>query len=202
MKLQIQNHGFTLVETIMVIGIFVLLLGVITTSIVSLYQTNGYTIAQSYEIDNARRGLQAWLDDAREMAYADDGTFPVAIIEPHLFGFYSDVDNEPSIEYVEYELSTTTVYKKIYEAAGSPPVYNLVTPDRVEILSEYVQNLTQSTTTFLYFDNAGVQLDASDLLTDVRYIETRVIVNIDPLRSPGEFLLRSGVAPRNLKDNL
>jgi prepilin-type N-terminal cleavage/methylation domain-containing protein len=203
MKNFFHKSGFTLVETIMVVSIYTILLLVISTSIYNLYQANGYTIEQSYEIDHARRGLQTWLKDAREMTYADDGTFPIAVIEPHRVGFYSDIDSEPSVEYVEYVMATTTLYKNIYKAAGSPPVYNLVTPYRVETLSEYVQNLTQSTSTFMYLDTNGVQLTAtSSLLTDVRYLEARVIVNIDPLKSPGEFLLRSGVAPRNLKDNL
>ena len=203
MKIHLSQKGFTLVETVVVVGIYTVLLAVITNSIFSLYQSNDYTIAQSNEIDSARVGLQTWISDAREMTYADDGTFPIAVIEPHRVGFYSDVDSEPTIEYIEYELSTTTLYRSIYKAVGSPPVYNLVVPYRVDTVSEFVQNLTQATSTFLYLDTNGDLLTGtSTLLTDVRYLEARVIVNIDPLKSPGEFLLRSGVAPRNLKDNL
>lgn len=198
-----QHKGFTLVETLVVAALFTILSLVIGLSIVNLYQSNSYTIAQSYEIDHARRGLQTWLADAREMVYADDGTFPIAVTEAQRFGFYSDIDKDLSTEYTLYELATTTLYKYTYEATGTPPVYNLITPTKVEILSEYVQNLIQATSTFAYFDTNGVALTAtSSLLTDIRYIEMRVIVNIDPLRSPGEFLLRGGVAPRNLKDNL
>ncbi len=203
MKKIFHNQGFTLVETIVVVSLYTMMTLVIYTSIFNLYQANGYTIAQSYEIDQARRGLQNWLSDAREMAYSDTGTFPIAVIQPHRFGFYTNTDQDLSVEYVEYVLTGTTIYKNIYEASGTPPVYNLVTPDRVEILSEYVQNIVQGTSTFLYFDSAGAALTPpSALLTDVRYIDTKIIVNIDPVRSPGEFLLRSGVTPRNLKDNL
>ncbi len=190
-------------ETLMVVTITTMLMLVISTSVVNLYQANGYTMAQSYEIDQARRGLQSWLSDAREMTFADDGTFPIAVMQPHRIGFYSDVDKETSVEYIEYVLATTTLYRNVYKASGTPPVYNLVTPVLTETLSEFVQNLTQSTSTFLYFDTDGILLSGSStLLTDVRYIEARVIVNIDPLREPGEFLLRSGATPRNLKDNL
>lgn len=203
MDLKNNKSGFTLVETIMVVSLYTIMLIVITASITDLYKTNGYTIAQSYEVDQARRGIQTLVDDAREMTYADDGTFPVAVMEAARIGFYSDVDNDPLVEYVEYVLSSTTINKRIYKPTGSPPVYNLVTPVQTNILSEYVQNNIQGVTTFSYFDSAGNQLTStSSLLTDVRYIETKVIVNIDPHRSPGEFLLRSGVAPRNLKDNL
>ena len=161
---------------------------VIYTSIFNIYRANSYTIEQSYEVDHARRGLETWLTDVREMTYADDGTFPVAVMEAHRLGFYSDVDKDSTVEYVEYLLSTTTLYKRIFEPIGYPPVYNLVTPTKVEILSEYVQNLLQATSTFKYFDNSGTQLVApSGLLTDVRYLEAQAIVNIDPLRSPENF---------------
>ena len=197
------KQGFTLSETVIVIGLFTLLSLAIFGSIASLYETNSYTIGQSQEIDNARRGLQNWLSDAREMSYADDGAFPIAVMQPHRFGFYSEIDKDPSVEYVEYILSTTTLYRYMYKATGTPPVYATTTPARIDMLSEYVQNLNQNVPTFTYFDTNGQPLTGtSTLLTDVRYIETEIIVNIDPARSPGEFLLRSGVAPRNLKDNL
>lgn len=208
MRNLLDKRGFTLIETIVVVSLNALLALVISSSIVHLYQSNGYTIAQSYEIDQARRGLQTWIKDVREMSFADNGTYPVVIMEPHRFGFYSDVDGDPSVEYVEYALSTTTattttLYRRIYSASGFPPVYNFTTPNQIDTLSEYVQNTLQGTSTFAYFDNNGnVLTSTSSLLTDVKYLEAKVIVNIDPIRSPGEFLLRSGVAPRNLKDNL
>lgn len=203
MKKISAKSGMTLIETLMVVAITTMLLLVISTSVVNLYKANGYTIAQSYEIDQARRGLQSWLSDAREMTFADDGTFPIAIMQPHRIGFYSNIDKEPSVEYVEYVLATTTLYRYIYKSTSTPPVYNYTTPVLTETLSEFVQNYTQSTSTFLYFDTNGILLSGSStLLTDIRYIEARVIVNIDPLREPGEFLLRSGATPRNLKDNL
>ncbi len=197
------KSGMTLLELVMVIGITTVLLLAITEGIVSLYQINSYNIAQTYEVDNARRGLQDWLIDVRELSYSDDGSYPLVRMESNQIGFYSDIDSEPSVEYVEYELIGSELYRRVYKAAGSPPVYNFITPVRTDLLSEYVQNITQGIPTFLYYDTAGVLIDAAiSPLTDVRYIEAKIIVNIDPVRSPGEFLLRSGVSPRNLKDNL
>lgn len=197
------SFGFTLVETLVVISLFTLLLLVITTTVYNLYQVNGYTIAQSYEIEEARRGLQTWIEDTREMTFSDTGTYPVAVTESQRIGFYSEVDGDDSVEYVEYRLSSTTLYRFVYNATGTPSVYNLLTPTSTTTLSQFVQNNLQATSTFFYFDSDGLPITGPGaLLTDVRYLEARVIVNIDPLRSPGEFLLKSGVAPRNLKDNL
>lgn len=194
--------GMTLVEAVMLIGIFTILSLAITMSIFNLYQVNAYSFAQANEVDNARRGVTRWYRDVKEMVTGEDGTYPVAVIDQHRFGYYSDTDLDDSVEYVEYVLATTTLTKYTYNAAGSPAVYDLANPDLTEDLSYYVQNINQSTSTFFYYDNAGNRLSSTSPLIDVRYVEMQLIVNIDPVRAPGEFMLRSSVAPRNLKDNL
>jgi hypothetical protein len=99
-------------------------------------------------------------------------------------------------------LASTTFYKRTYNATGNPPTYNLSSPDEEIIVSEFVQNNLEATSTFAYFDTLGNQLDGTDLLTDVRFIQVQIIVNVNPIQAPGEFLLRTSIAPRNLKDNL
>lgn len=195
-------HAFTLTETLVILGLYVLIMAMVTGAVQSLYESSGYASAQAREVDNARRGMTMLVRDLREMTYAEDGTFPVARIEPHVIGFYSDIDKDDSVEYVEYELATTTLYKRTYAATGTPPSYDFSSPEETAILSRYVQNINQGTSTFFYFDTNTQPLGGGSLLTDVRYIRAQIIVNIDPVRSPGEYLLRNGVAPRNLKDNL
>lgn len=191
----------TLVEVIVVIAIYAVLMISVTSTVSFLYQTNSYAVAQAQEVDTARRGLTTWTKDAREMIPSAEGTWPVAIMEPNRIGFYSDVDKDSVIEYVVYSLASTTLYKYTYEPSATSS-YSTSTPSRTFIISEFVQNLVQATSTFRYFNAAGVAVAPTGLLTDVRYIQVHLIVNIDPIRSPGEFVLRSSAAPRNLKDNL
>lgn len=197
-----KQTGMTLIEMLVLIGVYTVLMLVITLSIMNLYQTNSYAFAQANEINNARRGVTQWYRDVREMVIGEDGTYPVAVIDEQRFGYYSDTDQDDSVEYVEYVLATTTFSKYTYNAVGSPAAYDLMNPDSKEDLSYYVQNINQATSTFFYYDNAGNRLSSTSPLIDVRYVEMQLIVNIDPTRSPGEFMLRSSVAPRNLKDNL
>ena len=199
----LNKSGFTLVEMLVVIAISTVLLLVITAVVTSLYKTNSYQFAEAQEINTARRGLQSWVRDAREMTFAADGAYPVAVLEDNRIGFYSDIDQDLSVEYVEYVLNGTTLEKRIYNPVGTPVVYNTSSPDAVEILSEYIQNFLQGVPIFTYYDSTGVELlSPSAMISDVRYIRMRIIVNIDPLRSPGEFMLQGSAAPRNLKDNL
>lgn len=192
----------TLVEMLVVIALMTILSGMIASSIYYLYSYNTYSLSQAAEVDNARRALARMTNDLREMTYAEDGSFPLVVKEEHLVSFYSDIDYDDSVEYVEYEVATSTLYKRTYNATGNPPVYDLNNPDEVIVLSEYVQNFLEATSTFRYYNAAGTQLTTGDLLTDVRYVRAQVIVNVNPILAPGEFMLRTSVAPRNLKDNL
>lgn len=196
------TKGFSLVEMIVVLGLFSIVSLVVSENIVTFYRLNGYTIAQSYQIDTARRGIEHLVQDLREMTYADDGAFPLVIKEDYRVGFYSDIDHDDSVEYVEYILlpATATIEKRIFNAVGTPKVYNTTgTPDEVNIMSEYVQNDIQSTPVFVYYDTNGQPATGATNITDIRYVQMNVIVNIDPVRDPGEFMLRSSAALRNLK---
>lgn len=193
--------GFTLVETVVTVAIYAIVMFAIFQSVATFYRYNAYSFAQTYQVSTARRGMEILVRDIREMTFADDGTFPLEIMQPHKIGFYSDVDRDDSVEYIEYELSTTTLKKRIYGATGNPPVYS-TTPERTDILSEYVQNRVQGTSTFYYYDSNGNVATASTTVTDIVYIGAQIIVNIDPVRDPGEFMLRSSAALRNLKENL
>jgi prepilin-type N-terminal cleavage/methylation domain-containing protein len=195
-----NQKGFTLVETMVVVVIYALVVYALFQSILMFYKFNAYAIAQSYQVDTARRGMDIMVRDIREMTFADDGTFPLALMAKNKIGFFSDIDRDNSVEYVEYELSTTTLLKKrVYGAVGNPPVYSL-TPEKTEILSEYVQNLNQATSTFYYYDQNGVIANASSTVTDIAYITAQIIVNVDPLRDPGQFMLKGSGALRNLKE--
>jgi type II secretory pathway pseudopilin PulG len=198
---QLQS-GMTLVETVVAIGIYTILILAITGSVTSLYQTNSYALSQANEVDNARRGMTQWNRDVKEMTQGEDGTYPVAVIEEHKLGYFSDTDQDADVEYVEYILASSTLTKYTYNATGIPAVYDFTSPDEAQTLSLFVQNIYQGTSTFLYFDETGAALSSTSPLVRVKYIKAQIIVNIDPFRSPGEFMLRSSIAPRNLKDNL
>ncbi len=200
---QSKQRGFTLAEVIVVIALNTMLVIVLTASITSIYKQNAYSFAQAAEIDAARKGLFLWVRDAREMTNAGDGSFPLREVSDNTLGFYSDIDRDDSVEYVEYVLDGTDLYKYTYNPIGSPPVYDLTDADETVILSEYVQNIDQGQKTFEYYDSNGVLLSSPQaMISDIRYITMQIIVNIDPLRSPGEFMLQGSAAPRNLKDNL
>lgn len=194
-----MKSGFTLVETVMVTAIFSLLTLALANTINLLYRTNSYSIAQAAEVDSARRGLELFTRDIREMTYSDDGTYPLSVMGTNTVSFYSDIDRDNSVEYVRYALSTTTLYKYVYNATGTPPSYTLSSPDETYVISEFVRNNGLATSTFEYYIEGGNRSSATSTVTDVRNIIANIIVNVDPNRNPGQFLMRASASPRNLK---
>lgn len=189
-------------EVIVVTAVSTVLMLVITSSIVSIYRTNGYAIAQAQEIDTARRGLQTWTQDAREMDFAANGAYPVVSAGPYSLSFYADIDPDAVTELIQYELSSTTLYRRVHKASGFPATYDLSNP-AIFTLSEFVQNELEGVQLFRYYNSNGDEiLNPNAQLTDIRYIRIELVVNIDPVRSPGEFVLSGSATPRNLKDNL
>ena len=189
----------TLVEVIVVSALFALLMAGVAESIYVIYNSNAYAIAQAAQIDYARRGMHTLVSDMREMTYSDNGAFPLVTMKPNEIGFYSDIDHDNSVEYVQYkyDAASTTFEKMVYNATGTPATYP-TTPDQTYTLSSYVQNELTSTSTFFYYDKNGDQLTSSSSIADVRYITAQIIVNVDPVRDPGEFLITGSAALRNL----
>jgi Tfp pilus assembly protein PilW len=191
-------RGLSLVETVIIVALFSILMIVISESVASFYRLNAYTIAQAYQVDAARRGVDLLVRDLREMTFADDGTFPLVSMGTTSVGFFSDIDRDSSVEYVVYRLASTTLMKYVYNATGTPPTYSTSTPAETSTLSEYVQNSLQNVPMFVYYDEDGKKATATTTATDIRYVGVNIIVNIDPVRDPGEYSLRSSAALRNL----
>lgn len=197
-----NQKGFTLMEVIVVTSVSTVLMLVITFSIVSVYHNNAYAIAQTGEVNSARRGLQTWVQDTREMDFGANGAYAVQYAGPHYFSFYSDIDPDAITEFIEYELIDTTLYRRVHKAGGFPATYSTSTPSTF-ILSEYVQNNIEAIPTFTYFNNSGEEIiNPNTQITDIRFIRMQIVVNIDPVQAPGEFMLEGSATPRNLKDNL
>jgi prepilin-type N-terminal cleavage/methylation domain-containing protein len=197
--LRVRQNGLSIVELIVVIALFSILLFVVSESIATFYRLNAYTLAQAAQVETARRGMEQLVRDLREMTFADNGTFPLTLMQTNRIGFYSDIDRDNSVEYVEYRLASTTLSKRIFNATGTPPTYSTTTPQETHIVSEFVQNSLQGTPIFVYYDAEGNPATATTTVTDIRYVAVSIIVNIDPVRDPGEYMLRSSAALRNLQ---
>lgn len=96
--------GFTLVETIIVVAIFGLVMGAVMTSILMLYRAQNYNFEQAAAINEARRGIETMVKGIREAKTGEDGSYIIEKADDNEFIFYSDIDQDNSIERVRYFL--------------------------------------------------------------------------------------------------
>jgi hypothetical protein len=183
------------------LAVFILASVMIIGTVTFLYRANSNSIEQAFALASARKGVDVMIRDIREAAYSDEGTFPVVSIDTHEFVFYSDVDRDEYIERIRYFATGTTLQKGTIEPSGTPLTYTL-SNEVVTVVAEDIRNIEQSVSTFRYYTENGTEIATSSNVIDVRFVSVNLVVNINPLRLPEEFTLRSSATLRNLKDNL
>jgi type II secretory pathway pseudopilin PulG len=191
--------GFTLLETLITIGIFVTASVVLWAFIVNGYKSQNFSLDQSAAITEAQRGVETFVKELREALPGDNGAYPIEIADAQNLIFYADFDRDNAIEKVHYWLDGSNLKKGVTEAAGSPLTYN-PNNEQVEILSRYVRN--EAEPVFTYRDGDYNELAAPADAVDVKLIHIYLRIDLYPQKAPTNYDLESDVAIRNLKENL
>jgi type II secretory pathway pseudopilin PulG len=109
------KQSFTLIETLIVIFVFLLLLGGVIAMILNLYQTHTFQWQQSLAIAEAKKGVELMVKEIREAREGENGAFAIEKAGDKEFIFYSDVDGDGKTERVRYflgEIQTETFVKE------------------------------------------------------------------------------------------
>ena len=192
-----KTRAFTLIETVVVIGVLAVVGVAISGMIAYIYKTNTFLFQQSAATDSARRGIEYALENIREASYGADGSYPIANAATSTVTFYADVDNDNVVEEIRYYLSNGTLYRGVTNPAGSPPSY-AGQPEASTIVANYVQNGT-STPIFNYYDDTGAQLSTPADVSQVASVSVVIGVDVDIRRAPVTFTLIGSATIRNLK---
>jgi len=178
------------------IGMFVFTMGAVMSSILYFYRVNTVTINQASSVASAQHGVDKIVRTIREAAFASDGAYPVISLADNQFAFYADVDADAFIEKVRYYLNGTTIVEGIVNPSGDPPAYTGA--EATSVISDYVRNTAENLVMFTYFDEDGAQVTNYANTADVRFVTVNVVVDIDTIKLPNPFFLRSSAAMRNL----
>jgi type II secretory pathway pseudopilin PulG len=192
-------RAFTLVETVVVIGLTAFITVTLGLMLVYFYKTDTYTLQQATQVEQARRGIEDAMRYLREASYGSDGTYPIQTAGTSTIIFYSNTDNDSVIERVKYTLSNGTFYKTVTQPTGTPPTYTGTIS--TSTLALPVVNAT-STPVFRYFDDTGAELTQPVNIGQVSSVRTTIVVDVDVNRAPVSFTLSGGATLRNLRDQL
>ena len=194
-----REYGLSFVEMLVAIGVFVIIMLALSSSLLYFYRANSYSIEQSFAVNAARRGVEILVRDLREATFSDEGAYPLVSGDAYSVSFYSDIDRDESVEKVRYFLDGGVLKKGVVNASGDPPSYTGA--EAVSVVSDNVRNETQGVSIFRYYDkNRGEIFNVGLNLTDVVFVTVNLIVNVNPNRLPNEFTLRSSATIRNAKN--
>jgi hypothetical protein len=139
--------------------------------------------------------------DIREASYSETGAYPVVAIGSTTIAIYTDLDRDDDAELVRFYLDGSTFKKRVTNPTGNPAVYTEATSSD-SVLSENVRNGEQGVPIFQFYDSDGVLLTSYTSVTPVAFVQVSLVVNVNPVTLPNEFVLRSSATIRNLKVNL
>lgn len=203
-KLQTEA-GFTLIETVVAVALFVVLaLGVI--SLVSIMLTTvrqqGGLLADS---DSARKVAFRIISELRNAGTSSTGAYSLDTAGDQSLIFYSNVDGGTDMERIRYYISNGSLYRGVIKPTGNPLVYNAGN----EVTTEVQKNIANGSTALFYYYDGSYNGVTNNYLTQpvnvtlVRYIKIKMSVyNKAGVKNQTSYDINAGGAIRGAKDNL
>lgn len=197
-------RAFTLVEvltTISIMGVIMVAVSLFQYNVINYNRSGAVAITNTQEVQAL---LKTMAKEIRSMESGADGAYPISAGATTSLTFFADIDGDSLREKVRYYLATTSVYRGVIKATGSPAVYNAANETRKMLISG-VRNATSSPM-FEYYDSmyAGTTTAMTYPLnlTSIRLVKISLTIDTDPSRSPVLRVFSTQVGLRNLKDNL
>jgi type II secretory pathway pseudopilin PulG len=163
----------------------------------SFYRNNAFLLEQTAALESARNGVRDAVSAIREASYGDDGSYPIESAATSSLTFYSDYDQDNSVERERYTLINGTFYRVVTNSAGSPPSYT----GQALSTSTVATNVRNDTLpVFTYYDINGAALSATS--TDesrIASVGIMLMVDLNPARAPNVYRLEEKSTLRNLR---
>lgn len=195
------KKGFSLVEVLFGVSIFVLIMGALILFSRNIWDYNSFVSLGLANADAGRQVLKTMVSEIRTASDANTGAYTIGVAGNTAFTFYSDIDNDGLKEKVRYFLTGTTLQKGVIKPTGSPLIYNSLN-EKISTLASNVIN----TSIFEYYDKnydgTTAPLSSPVNLPAVRLIKIIMTIEKDPNRLPAPKTFSTQVSIRNLKDNL
>ena len=204
MKKQIKKDkkGFTLIEILIAISIFIAIVGVLTLFVINIFNYNSYIGAKLTTADINREALRKITAEIRSASISSNGAYPIDTANATSFSFYVDINNDGLKEKIRYFVNGTTLKRGVIKPTGNPPVYN----SGNEIVTDFVKNLTNTSSIFSYYDEnydgTTAPLPTPININLIRLVKITITSDTNLNRAPGADTLTTQISIRNLKDNL
>ena len=199
--LNLNNAGLSLVEVLVALGIFIMLIGSITSILIISSRSKNIVFEQLLTQSQGRKVVQDFVNELRSANVSSIGAYPLAEVAPNEIIFYSNIDSDTYRERIRYFLSNNNLIKGIIKPSGNPLQYlanqevtstvaNSINNGSDPLFSYYDQNYTGTSTPLV---NPNV--------TAVRMVKIKFQLERNPNFSPAALNLEGQAELRNLKNN-
>lgn len=197
-----KENGLTTLEILIVTTISGILLVALLRFLVIGFPLQKVTYLQQRSTETARIALKRLALQLRQLKDSDTGAYPLVEAEPQRIVFYSDTNGDGVTERIRYELQGTDLERGVVLPSGAPLTYNLAA-EAVTTVAVRIQNGGEAIFTYYggNYPEDDTPLTPADL-TEVKYIQFRLVVDYDPMQEPDAIDVVSQVQLRNLKTNL
>lgn len=196
-----NRKGFTLVETLLGVSIFIIILMSITLLARNIWNYNSFVSAGLGNIDIGRKVLKVITSEIRSASSASNGSYAINQATATSFIFFSDINDNGLKERVRYFLNGSLLQKGVTIPTGSPLGYDLAT-EKVSTVMSYVTNSNIFDYYDTNYDGTTAALSFPINVASVRLIKINLVVDQDPNKPPAPVTFSTQVSLRNLKDNL
>lgn len=198
------NKGMTLVEVLVAIGISVVVMSAVATFEVNVFKYQRDISSSFTTTQDAQVVMRTMAKELRTASPSATGSYTIAQADNNALTFFTDLKGDGIKDRIRYTLMDNKIYRAKTTPTGSPLSYD----SAVESTTTLVHNVKNDGTqpVFEYFDNNydGSQsaLIQPVTLTAIRFIKINVFLHSGNNQSTTTKLYSTGVALRNLKDNL
>jgi prepilin-type N-terminal cleavage/methylation domain-containing protein len=198
------HKGFTLLETLVSLAIFLLIIGGSATLFKESFSGSSQKLVAIGNIDQARATIFNFANELRNASYGVDGSYPInesSDSEVIFFSNYGTSLTSPSR--IRYFVATSTLYKGVTPPNGT--AYNLGN----EVLTAVEGGITNpvGTPLFYYYDGSYTGTTSPLVqpvnINSVKFIKMNLVVLTQDVRNgTSTFSVTGGAAIRSLKTNL
>lgn len=192
-----MKKGMTLIECVVWIAVLISAMLALSSAVLYFYRTNQYVVQSAVAIASAQHAMDIAVRAIRTASYSNTGAYPIISIAPNQISFYANVTpNDTNFQQVRFFTQGTSLEEGIIEPSGDPPSYS--NPETITNLSNYVQNIPDATSTFVYYDQSGNQINDYSKFGNVRFVVINIVVDVATSTLPVQLILNSSAALRNL----
>jgi len=196
MNIQMKK-GFTLVETIIAIGIFTIVIMGTSVFVVKIWESQRFIFQSGLASIQASQGVTNIIKLIRNAQRADNGAYPIVSVDDSDLIMYGDIDNDGVVERLHYYKDSNTIKVGITDPTTDVPPQYPSGDQTVQTIVENVVN-TSGEHVFTYYDENNAELSSPVQVNTVKMIKVFLSVDINPSLSPEPVQFESFASIRNL----